>query len=295
VIVDGFGPTSQADARIALRATGDREIFTFTFGPRSPSDPSSSAVHNDFAPILNLTDVGGVPSDIAFVRTDAGLRVAALVPSTSSAILVDPDSTETTTVALPAPYSNLSLVTSVLGASSASTDVAMLWNANNSAGSGVALWTLGGAVGQPYFSVEVLGVTQPIQTVDDVSPPNQRLKVLETASQNAFFVLDLISRTASPLRTESRATLAIAPDGARLWAFARGGTQLDMLGFPSLNPVDLTTDQPIDAVYDVARADGGRSLIAMHRQGAVGATVFDALEPDTATQRVVPALLLEGP
>lgn len=301
IVVDGFDPTSQADARIALRATGDREIFTFTFGPPSTSG-SSSGVHNDFAPILNLTDVGGVPSDIAFVRTDAGLRVAALVPSASNAVLVDPDSSGTTAVALPAAYANLSLVTNVVGsASGANTDVAMLWNGGGAATSGVALWTLGGAVGQPYFSVEVLGVSQPIQTVDDVTHPNERLKVLETANANAFFVLDLLSRTASPLRTMSRATLTIAPDGERLWAYAQGGSDLAKLDFSNLNPVALTTDQPIAAVYDVARpppgegGDGGRSLIAIHDRGAVGATVFDALNPDTAPSRLVPALLLEGP
>jgi hypothetical protein len=299
VVVDGFDPTSTDDARIALRAVGDREIFTFTFGP-----PVAGSL-NDFAPILNLTDVGGVPSDFAFVRTSAassGLRVAALVPSTSSAVFVDPDSSVTTQVALPAPYSSLSLVTNVVnGTPAAGTDVALLWNAGIQSSSGVALWSLELAVGQPYFSVEVLGVTQPIQAVDDVSPPNQRLKVLETASASSFIVLDLGSSTASPLNTASQATLALAPDGERIWAFAQGGTALDQIPFANLNPVEVTTTQPIRAVYDVARppaalgGDGGRSLIAIHDQGAVGATVFDALAPDTATSRVVPALVLEGP
>ena len=116
-----------------------------------------------------------------------------------------------------------------------------------------------------------------------------------------FFVLDLLSRTASPLPTKGKATLSIAPDGERLWAFAQGGTELDKLDFSSLNPVNLTTDQPIAAVYDVARppvsagGDGGRSLIAIHDLGAIGATVFDALNPQASPPRLVPALLLEGP
>jgi hypothetical protein len=89
-----------------------------------------------------------------------------------------------------------------------------------------------------------------------------------------------------------------------MWAFAQGGMALDQIPFANLNPVEVTTTLPISAVYDIARApvapvalgvDGGRSLIAIHDQGAVGATVFDALQPDTATSRLVPALLLEGP
>jgi hypothetical protein len=119
-------------------------------------------------------------------------------------------------------------------------------------------------------------------------------------------VLDLLKRTASPLRTSAQATIAIAPDGQRLWAFARGSTdgalaKVDLACPPTapancgvLNPTSLVTDAPIDAVYDVARP-GGRSLIAIHAQGAVGATVFDAINPDTATARRIPALLLEGP
>jgi hypothetical protein len=294
VVVDGFDSGSPADARIALRAKGDRNVFTFTLGPST--DTASAPPQNDFSPSINLTDVGGIPTDIAFVHTDGGLRVAALVPSTSSAVLVDPDTSITTQVALPARYSRLSLVTSIVG-SGTGTDVAMLWNTDSGANSGVALWTLGNTVGKPYFSVEVLGVSQPIQTVDSVAAPNERLKVLEATQANVFFVLDLHSRTASPLDTLGQATLAIAPDGMRLWAFAHGGQLLSKVDFANLSPVSLTTDSPIDAVYDVARTggDGGRSLIAIHKQGTLGATVFDALSPDPAILRRVPALLLEGP
>jgi hypothetical protein len=291
VVVDGFDSTNPADARIALRATDNKNVFTFTLGGSS-SDP------HDFTPAINIIDVGGVPTDIAFVRTgDRGLRVAALVPTISSAVLVDPDSSITTRVGLPAPYSKLSLVTDVLG-NPTGTDVAMLWNASANAASGVAFWDLRNTVDQPYFSIDPVAVSRPIQTVDDVAN-NAKLKVLETSdrgSSSGFFVLDLTQRTASPLQTMTKASLAIAPDGQRLWAFAQGGTNLAKLDFATLNPVQVMTDPPIDAVYDVARNDGqNRSLIAIHKNGTLGATVFDALNPDTATSRRVAALLLEGP
>jgi hypothetical protein len=150
-------------------------------------------------------------------------------------------------------------------------------------------------VGQPYRSVEVVGVEQSIAAVDDVPMPNARLKVLELASQSGFYVLDLLTRTASPLGTMGAASLAIAPDGRRMWAFARGSTDLAAIDLATLQPVPLVTDAPIAATYDVARADGGRSLVAIHAEGGVGATVFDALQPDTATSRRHSALLLGGP
>ena len=143
VAVDGFDSASAADARIAVRTTSDTNVYTIAFGP---PDPGAA---NDFKPTVNLTDVGGVPSDIAFVHTDAGLRLAALVPSTSAAVLVEPDTSLTTQVMLPSAYSNLSLVTAQVapagGTAAPGVDVALLWNGGG-AQSGVALWTLGNSV-----------------------------------------------------------------------------------------------------------------------------------------------------
>jgi len=301
VVVDG----NADDGRIALRTQNDHNVYTIQLLASQGGAPSASTPNpNDFNPAINLTDVGGTPSDIAFVRTDQGLRVAALVPSRSEAVLVEPDTSATTHVALGAPYSSLSLVTNVL---KTPTDVALLWSGGSGIASGVALWALGVTVGQPYRSIEVLDIADPIQAVVDVpgsdgsspsSPPrwgNPQLKVLETNSGGDFFVLDLLQRTAAPLHTTSVASLSIAPDGARMWTFAVGGTDLASIDFATLNPVPLTTNFPISSAFDVKNSSGGRSLIAVHAQGTLGATVFDALKPDTATSRQTPAILLEGP
>ncbi len=300
IAVDGRDPTGQPnDTRFAVWASNNTNVFTIQLVAPTTNDG------NDFMPTIKLTDVGGVPSDVTFVETEdlssptgLGLQVAALVPSQSSAVLVDPDKSLTTTVALPAAYANLSLVTDVTPSTSSGTngtDVALLWNASGAAQSGVALWTLNNSVMQPYASISTLGATAPISKTYDVPPPNERLKVLQMTTGNGFYVLDLAARTAPPLAETQTATLSIAPDGGRLWAFEQGGVNLAAIDFVTLNPIPLTTDQPIDAVYDVARADKGRALIAIHEQGAVGATVFDALAPSTATSRRVAPLLLVGP
>jgi hypothetical protein len=297
VVVDD----NAADGRIALRTQNDHNVYTIQLLPAQGGAASASTPNpNDFNPAINLTDVGGIPSDIAFVRTDQGLRVAALVPFRSEAVLVEPDTSATTHVALGAPYSSLSLVTNVL---KTATDVALLWSQGGSIASGVALWALGVTVGQPYRSIEVLDIADPIQGVVDVPGSdgssarwgNPQLKVLETNGGGDFFVLDLLQRTAAPLHTTTTATLSVAPDGARMWTFAAGGTNLASIDFATLNPVPLTTNFPISSAFDVANSSVGRSLIAVHAQGALGATVFDALKPDTATSRQTPAILLEGP
>ena len=171
IAVDDGDPARNDDARIGVRLQNDRTVITMQL--------EASAGGAGFKPTLNLTDVGGVPSDIDFVRTDGGLRLAALVPGTSSAVLIDPLTSLTTTVALPAPYARLSLVTGGGGTAAPAADVALLWSGGNGK-EGIAFWALGQTAGQPYRSIETVGVAAAIDAVFDVPDPNQTLKVLKT-------------------------------------------------------------------------------------------------------------------
>jgi hypothetical protein len=280
------------DGVIAVRTTNDSNVYTLTLIPSAMQNAA-----NDFNPLIDLVDVGGLPSDIAFVNTDSGKRVAALVPSRSEAVLFDLTHNFTTPIALPSAYSKLSIVTNAVSSpcsGSTKSDVALLWGGGGNA-TGVALWTLGVSVCTPYRSVDVLSLTDPIQNVDDV--PKNNLKILEAApgGGGAFFVLNLLARTAAPLITTSSPIISIAPDGGRVWAFAQNSTDLASVDLKTLSPVPVTTSLPISAVYDIADSGGGRALVAIHAQGTVGATVFDALAPDTITARRVSSILLEGP
>jgi hypothetical protein len=291
VVDDGDGGRND-DARIAVRMVNDPNVITLTLGPteiREAAEPGT--VPNDFGVTFNLTDVGGPPGDIAFVRTDAGLRLVAVVPSTRSAVLVDPSSSVTTTVVLPEPYSRISLITDVVGGTSGS-DTALLFGSGGSRG--VAFWSLGRATGeQPFRSLEVIPLAVSIDGLLDVPPPRPELKVLQAAGQNQFFALNLASRTAAPLTTLGTPSLHVAPDGERLWAFQRGSSQLAQVMLSDLHPIPLPIDRSIEAVYDVRRADGGRALVAIDPNGGVGATVLDAFARDTATARSYYGLLLE--
>ncbi len=293
VVVDDGDATRNDDARIGIRIVGDPNVFTLRLVPATPgAEPlEPDTVPNDFRPEINLTDVGGPPGDITFVRTDAGLRLAAVVPTTKSAVLVDPATSITTKVDLPEAYSRISLITNVVGGGAGS-DTALLFGSGGSRG--VAFWSLGRATGdQPFRSVEVIPLAAAIEGLLDVPPPRPELKVLQASGQNQFFVLNLASRTASPLLTLATPSLHVAPDGERLWAFERGRSQLARVTLTDLHPMPLPIDRTIDAVYDVARAGGGRALVAIDPNGGIGATVLDAVVPDTATSRSYYGLLLE--
>ncbi|MFO0741960.1 MAG: hypothetical protein U0270_39045 [Labilithrix sp.] len=107
-------------------------------------------------------------------------------------------------------------------------------------------------------------------------------------------MLNLASRTAAPLITLQQPSIHVARDGQRLWAFRRNSAELAEVTLDNLHPVPLTLDRPISQVYDVARADGGRSLIALDLRGSVGATVLDALAPETTASHSYYGLMLEG-
>lgn len=292
VVVDDGDPGRSDDARIGVRVDNAPSVFTLTLVPAAAGEAEEpGTVPNDFRPEVNLTEVGGVPGDIAFVRTELGLRLAAVVPQTSKVVLFDPTTSITTEVDARERYAKIALITDVVPGA-AGTDTALLYGSSGSRG--VAFLSLGKAVGQTYRSVEVVALASAIERVRDVPQPRPELKVLEAPNANGFFVLNLASRTASPLTTLGAPTLHVSADGQRLWAFQRGSGQLAEVTLADLHPISLPLDRPIETVFDVARADGGRSLVALDARGGIGATVLDALAPDTTQSRSYYGLLLEG-
>jgi hypothetical protein len=300
LVVDDGAPDRNDDARIAIRAESDPSVVTLTLGPAGAAAPGITPPPNpnDFTPTVNLVDVGGPASDLAFVRTDGGLRLAAIVPGIASAVLIEPETGLTDRVALPASYQRLSLITRELAApADASSDVALLW-AGNQAGAGVAFWSLGKTAGQPYRSVEVVSVGGSVAAVSDVPPPRTELKLLglgSDAGRSSFVVLDLRARTAAPLITTGQGiALEVAADGGRAWAYQRGTTKLASVSLPDARPLSLELERAVDVVYDVANRAGTRSLLAIHDRGAVGITLLDALAPDPTRAVSYSGLLLEG-
>ena len=295
VVFDDGDPAKSDDARIGIRFDAQTSVMMLQLQPATGP--------NGFAPTINVTDVGGVPSALAFVSTDGGLRLSALIPARSSAVLVDPATTTTSVVALPAGYQSLSLVTTPVEAAAGATapgpDVALLWNGTSSL-AGVAFWELGRAAGLPFRSIETVGINGVVSAVADVPGKNDALKVLSTSVTNggaggAFFVLDLGARTATPLLTQSgNATLSVSPTGERVWAFQPGGVDLAATDLPAGTVHSLQVDSPARALFEITRTDGKHALVVLHEMGGLGATIFDADAPKEADRRIYGALLTEG-
>src|SRR6185436_4898565 len=103
---------------IAVRTDRDNNVLIYTLSPSNKPAPL-----NDFTPTPNFADVGGVPSDIVFVSTNQGRRLAAMVPSPmQTAVLIKVDDSQTLPAALAAPYQKLALVTGVVSGASSQGD-----------------------------------------------------------------------------------------------------------------------------------------------------------------------------
>jgi hypothetical protein len=61
-----------------------------------------------------------------------------------------------------------------------------------------------------------------------------------------------------------------------------------------LHPRSFALGRPVNEVFDVARRDGGRAVVAIHAAGAVGVTVLDAEQPSLETAREYAGVLLGG-
>lgn len=285
-VTDG-DPDRDDDARLAVRIAGDSSVILVDLLPAPPGEVKA----HSFRPTPNVVYAGGVPSDIAFVNTDGGLRLAALVPAQRALTLVDPATGIAGSVALNAPFERISIVTGIVGSSDAGADVALLWSTSSAS---IAFVALGSTVGKPYKSVERLELETPVAAVYDVPAPNDRLKILAGIDQRSFYVLDLIARTASPILASDGAVLSIAPDGRRAWMMAPSQPQIAKLDLANLHPKNLFLTQPVAAAFDVARAGGGRALLAMHASPAVGITVLDGDSPKLETATTYASVLLGG-
>jgi hypothetical protein len=282
VVVDPGTDGTANDARLAIRLANDPNVVLIRF---TPSDGDAG-----FALVPNLVDVGSPPSAIDFVTTDAGRRLAALVPGRSEATLIEPVTTQVEHLTLPSAFDRLRKV----GADPATGggDVALLWSQNMTS---VAVWSLNRTSDQAFRSIDVLDLDTRVNAVLDVPGDTLGPRKLLQAYDSRFFVLDLARRQSFPMLSSGSLTLSVADDGLRAWAFAPGSPRLAKIDLASLEPAALQIERPISQVFDTATDDdSGRALFALHDGGARSVTLLNALDPDTAQTRFFPELLLGG-
>jgi hypothetical protein len=277
---DAF-PEKDVESELAVRMGNDSNVYLLSFADA----PESYSLRP------NLVDVGGIPSTIEFVQTNAGVRLLALVGGKGA--LVDPLTSNAVEVNLKTAYKRITRVTEELAGAEGGGDVALLWSDQASE---VGLWNLGAST-TTSRGLDTLDVGVTVSQVIDVpGTAYPTYKILES-QQGDFYVLDVKTHDATPMDTNGRNfTVTAAPDGERLWAFLPGGTDFASIDLQNRHAASLSAERPITGLFDVTQAAGsGRTAIVLHQSdGDLGVTVLNALEPDSARTRFYSGIAFEG-
>jgi DNA-binding beta-propeller fold protein YncE len=287
VAVSDGEPGQNDDARLAIRLATDPNVVLVDLLPPGDDPAAKNAA---FRPLPNVVGVGATVSDLAFLRTDGGLRVGALVPSQHKLSLIEPATGIVTDLDLGAIFTRLSVVTSDTPGAAGTGDTALLWSDISPT---IAFLSLGQSVGKPYRSVEALPLPEPISEVLAVPAPFQSRRLLTSATGRNFYVLDLADRSITPLQSTG-AQLFLSPSGQRAWAFQSGEDQLAAIDLATGHPQNLVLDRSIAGLFEVTRRDGGSALVAYHAGGTGGLTILDAAAPSLLHERRHESILLEA-
>lgn len=282
--VSVFAGSSDADfdGLLAVRFSDSASLLLVGF---------AESAGKPFEVTLNLVNVGGVPTDLDFVETDGGLRLAALVPARREAVLVDLGSTVTTSVPLPGALTTMRVVTEDVFSGDVRGDVALLWSAQ--AAEGIAFWSLGETADRAFRSIEGSNVDVAVRRVIDIPGDDYaHRKLLETTSSE-FYVLDLQTRTSFPM-TADRAglELSVSRDGRTAVAFAQGADWFSTIDLGGLHAQLVNVERPLAGVFDIEAASGEPAMVAFHRNVGLSATLFDGAEPDSVRSRHFAGLML---
>ncbi|HTM46059.1 MAG TPA: hypothetical protein VL137_13955 [Polyangiaceae bacterium] len=273
--------TDVSATQIAVRFEGQSDVILIDM----IADDTQT---HPFKLLPQLVDAGGIPSALELVNTDQGVRLAALLPTTSRAALIDPQTTIAQFIDLAAPYTQFTLTTPE---GTAGADEALLWGANVT---NVAFWALGQTGEQAFRSIESLELQTGVGDVVEM-PGSSRRRLLQAASGGQFFVLDLDRRQAFPMSTQfGHVQLSVSPDGKRAWAFEHGALDFGMIDLETMHVTALRVDRPVDRVFDIQQPGNHSLAIALHAQGDLAATTLDGHNPDSTLSRFYGGLLLGG-
>jgi hypothetical protein len=278
------GQEYEVDPQLAVRLEGDSNVLLLPLAAPSAGEDKPYRLE------ANLVDVGGRASSIDFVRTDYGVRLVALTGASAS--LVDPRTSNVTPVTLARQFTQIARVTDALDAG-AGADIALLWSSTVQS---LGLWNLGASTTTASRGLDTLEIGTGVEAVHDIpGDAHPTVKVIEGHTGN-FYVLDLATRESSPMVTNnSLVSLSVAPDGERLWAFVPGDRRLTSVNLDDLHPVTVSAQRPIQSVFDIANATGGRSTLVLHNvDQSLGVTVLNALAPDGADTRFYGGLIYGG-
>jgi hypothetical protein len=266
---DDGDPAATGDARLAFALAGEGSILTATLA----ANDAPAAGESDLRAIVNLTDVGAPVSDLDFLATPDGLRIAALTPSRARAVLADPATSLVTPVPLARAYASLR----VLPSSSGST--VLLAQPGGSTGA-VALWDVPRTADQPYRAVEPVVDVAKLASVRPIPGSSTRFLVTGEGGYE-LVVLDVATRATTAVDVAGASSVQLSRDGERAYVVpASGATTFAALNLRTFAASPFAAGLPRGAVGELRRADGTPVVAVIHGDAGASLSLFDPQRPE---------------
>ncbi len=300
-----FDPSS---FKLYVRATGAKDIYQVSLTESETPDANAKFA---LSASLSMLAVGASATDMVLFGADKDARLAVVAPSAKSLVIIDPNTSNSASVALAIPAAKIvPFVTPSVDAGSKPKNQALLLDDQSSSYSalfadfGSAEATSGTSVRQYSISGSVTAVI-PVSTYSASSSAAPNVAILLFGRSSGGTVMSVVNMdtrsffdfSSSTALTSSYLEVRQAAAMGRLWslispddgtsAFNSGIYYRDVpSSVGSLTPT-VWLDQTIASITPLSDADGVRYLVLGHNDptGYGNLTLLDARAPDRATAR----------
>jgi hypothetical protein len=269
--------TDEDTPKIYLRAAGTDDVFVVSIEPLvSAGSADAKQGDNDFSLSFNQfgTGTGAQPSDIALFADGDKTRLLVAGPGNGTAIVVDPDTGNTTSVTLPAPGSKIHLFTGPKPSDATPAARALLYTPG---GQSVVFLDLAGfgTESNRAGNAEVLTLTAPYAKVELLDDDT----VMLLNQNNGLNLLKLGDRSLSPITGPNLVDAVPDLPVGKLW-LSPTGDRLGYLDLSNFHPNEVRVDAPIEHLVRVPSASTANPKVLVTHPSSIGSlTVLDAKDP----------------
>jgi len=269
--------TDEAQPKIYVRAEGTDDVFVVSLEPASSAgaDAGASPNDNDFSLSFNQFGMGtgAQPSDFALFQDGDKKRLLVTGPGNGTAIVVDADTGDTTTVTLPVPASRIHLFTGPKPSDATPSTRALLYTPGSQ---DVVFLDLSefGTMTNRAGNAELLTLSAPYEKLELLD--DQTVMLLN--QNNGLNLLKLGERVLSPITGPNLVDAVPDLTAGKLW-LAPPGNYLGYLDLSDFHPNEMRLDDAIEHLVVVPSRKADHKVVVTHPSALGALTVLDAQDP----------------
>jgi hypothetical protein len=251
--------------RIFVRGDGGSDVFVLRLLPRT-----QKAKHSDFATAVDIVAAGRAPTDMALYDLDDRRFLIVTLPSNSTAMMVDVETSRTSTIVLPGPMNRV--LTRKVATEVGNAPVALVWEDQGTELATVRLDLVGK---QSEVAVQELASTR--YPVNRMLEPEPGGKLLCLLNGRGLAIVDPAAGTVAPYATEIVLRDALVDaQRRRLWVAPPKQTRAAYVDIRDGATSEIKLDEPF--VVPILMSRNG-VLAVLHDDPLGYVTFVDVEEP----------------